>query len=108
MLQSRVAVLLEYLKAVESGSLAPDYDILRGVSALAYQLPRVDSGQGPSADATAQQLRDTLLVAHLAALTKVAASFSDLIDKFHASQDRRGAALRLGPVGGATRTQGQQ
>ena len=88
MLNSRVDVLLRYLKDVESGASPPDHAVLRAAAALARGLPAADSDAfRKDMDA---ETNDTLLLAYLGVVMKGVAEFDGFARRFNAAQDTRG------------------
>ena len=79
-LGSRVAVLVDYLRAVAGGKAEPDFALLRQVSGLCDTLPT-----GGAPDQTRDLMRDyndALMVSYLASVTKNANAVNDLSEKF--------------------------
>uniref|UniRef100_A0A7S1Q3Q2 COP9 signalosome complex subunit 6 n=1 Tax=Neobodo designis TaxID=312471 RepID=A0A7S1Q3Q2_NEODS len=90
MLQERIAVVVAYLEAVESGKIAnPDYELLRRIADVVNQLPTGDAPQLVSA--MRSDTRDALLIAFLGVVSKGSALLS------HIAADS--AILRDGAVG---------
>ncbi|KAH8059279.1 hypothetical protein JL721_9377 [Aureococcus anophagefferens] len=79
-LGSRVAVLVDYLRAAAGGKAEPDFALLRQVSGLCDTLPT-----GGAPDQTRDLMRDyndALMVSYLASVTKNANAVNDLSEKF--------------------------
>ncbi|XP_058057368.1 COP9 signalosome complex subunit 6 isoform X1 [Anopheles bellator] len=93
MLNSRVKIVLAYIKAVESGQLEPNQEILRMAYSLSRRLPVV---QNPSfKEEFYTQSNDVGLITYLGALTKVSNDMNQLVNKFNVLYDRQGMGRRL-------------
>uniref|UniRef100_A0AAG5DBH8 COP9 signalosome complex subunit 6 n=1 Tax=Anopheles atroparvus TaxID=41427 RepID=A0AAG5DBH8_ANOAO len=93
MLNSRVKIVLAYMKAVESGQLEPNQEILRMAYSLSRRLPVV---QNPSfKEEFYTQSNDVGLITYLGALTKVSNDMNQLVNKFNVLYDRQGMGRRL-------------
>lgn len=114
MLNSRVKIILAYIKAVENDQLKPNQEILRMAYSLSRRLPIV---QNPSfkeefytvsvkrclfgvLDQSSnilllQQSNDVGLITYLGALTKVANDMNQLVNKFNVLYDRQAMGRRL-------------
>ena len=88
MLNSRVDVLIRYLRDVESGASPPDHAVLRAAAALARGLPAANS-DAFRRDMDAE-MNDTLLLAYLGVVMKGVAEFDGFARRFNAAQDTRG------------------
>lgn len=77
MLRLRISVVVAYLKAVKSGEIPPDYEILRQISSVINQLPHSDN---PAFRTTyTRDYEDALLMSFLGVITKGTTSLSTLI-----------------------------
>lgn len=80
-LRDRLAVTLEYLDGVRSGTLKVDHDILREIAAV------MDILASGSNDAIRhsfdEEQEDVLAVNYLASVTKATDGLNELVDKFH-------------------------
>uniref|UniRef100_A0A2M4ATQ6 COP9 signalosome complex subunit 6 n=2 Tax=Anopheles triannulatus TaxID=58253 RepID=A0A2M4ATQ6_9DIPT len=93
MLNSRVKIVLAYIKAVESGQLEPNQEILRMAYSLSRRLPVV---QNPAfKEEFYTQSNDVGLITYLGALTKVSNDMNQLVNKFNVLYDRQGMGRRL-------------
>lgn len=92
MLHSRVRLLLDYLKAVQSGDLPKDHKVLRKVSSLCHQLPVLDGTAFQKEFHS--QTNDVMLMAYLAAITKGLATTSEFVQKVNTIYDRHGLGRR--------------
>lgn len=92
MLHARVRLVLDYLKAVQSGELSPHPQILREASALCNQLPVLEKNLF-SKDFHSQT-NEVLLVSYLAAITKGTATASEFVSKVNTVFDRHGVGRR--------------
>ncbi|EAA12413.4 AGAP008156-PA, partial [Anopheles gambiae str. PEST] len=93
MLNSRVKIILAYIKAVENDQLKPNQEILRMAYSLSRRLPIV---QNPSfKEEFYTQSNDVGLITYLGALTKVANDMNQLVNKFNVLYDRQAMGRRL-------------
>ncbi|XP_058825519.1 COP9 signalosome complex subunit 6 [Topomyia yanbarensis] len=93
MLHSRVKIVLAYIKAVESGQLEVNQEILRGAFSLSRRLPVI---QNPTfKDEFYTQSNDVGLITYLGALTKVSNDMNQLVNKFNVLYDRQGMGRRM-------------
>ena len=80
-LRDRLAVVLEYLRAVKDGRAVLDRDVLLEV-AKAMVVLRTSSSEALRED-FADEYENTLVLNYLAAMTKTTDGLSEAIDKFH-------------------------
>lgn len=93
MLHSRVKMVLAYVKAIESGQLPPNQEILRDAYSLSHRLPVV---QGPSfREEFYTQSNDVGLITYLGALTKGCNDMNHFVNKFNVLYDRHGMGRRM-------------
>lgn len=93
MLHSRVKIVLAYIKAVESGQLEANQEILRGAYSLSRRLPVI---QNPAfKEEFYTQSNDVGLITYLGALTKVSNDMNQLVNKFNVLYDRQGMGRRM-------------
>uniref|UniRef100_A0A023EQG2 COP9 signalosome complex subunit 6 n=1 Tax=Aedes albopictus TaxID=7160 RepID=A0A023EQG2_AEDAL len=93
MLHSRIKIVLAYIKAVESGQLEANQEILRGAYSLSRRLPVI---QNPSfKEEFYTQSNDVGLITYLGALTKVSNDMNQLVNKFNVLYDRQGMGRRM-------------
>jgi len=98
----RVRIILEYVKAVESGQLQPNHDILREAKALASRLPLVlrdnVNGQDDENDFDSEfyaHMADGTLLAYLGAVLKSCNNLNQFVNKFNGLYQRQGSARRM-------------
>lgn len=100
-LQSRLTVILKYVKSVERGELAADQGILRDLKAVIQRLPVMD--QTSARHALHSELNDALLTSMLSSVTRSSSSLSDLNSRFlishQANKRERHAGLAGMPMG---------
>jgi len=87
MLHSRVKLILEYMKAVQNGTLPASRDILRDVFALCRHLPVVNSDD--FREEYYNQCNDVGLQAYLGTLTKCCDTINQYIDRFNILYERQ-------------------
>uniref|UniRef100_A0A336MXR4 COP9 signalosome complex subunit 6 n=1 Tax=Culicoides sonorensis TaxID=179676 RepID=A0A336MXR4_CULSO len=93
MLHYRVKLVLAYVKAVESGTLPPNHEILREAYSLSQRLPVVQSETFRQEFYT--QCNDVGLIAYLGAITKGCNDMNQLVGKFNVLYDRQGMGRRM-------------
>ncbi|CAM8992453.1 unnamed protein product [Rhodiola kirilowii] len=86
MLNSRVSVLHQYLRAMEKGEVPCDHSLIRQMSSLLRRLPAIESEKFQ--DDFLMEYNDTLLIAYLAMFTNCSSTMNELIDKFNVAYDR--------------------
>lgn len=87
MLHSRVKLVLEYLRGVESGQLPRNHEILRSVYSLSHRLPVVQ-GQHFHQEFY-NQCNDVGLMTYLGIITKGCNDMNQLVNKFNLLYDRQ-------------------
>lgn len=87
MLHSRVKLVLEYLRGIESGKLPKNHDILRDVYSLSHRLPVVQ-GQLFHQEFY-NQCNDVGLMTYLGIITKGCNDMNQLVNKFNLLYDRQ-------------------
>jgi hypothetical protein len=92
MLEGRVSVLVEYLKAVERGdsNARVDRATLRAAARLAKTLP-AEGGSARFRAGHDADIADAMLVAHMGAVTKGMAEFEGFARRFSASHPEKSA-----------------
>lgn len=93
MLYNRVKTILEYVKAVKSGDIPMNHDIMRDCRSLCQRLPVLDSTQFQ--DDFFDQCNDVMLMTYLASITKGCHTANDFINKFNLTFDRHGIGRRV-------------
>ncbi|XP_003383703.1 PREDICTED: COP9 signalosome complex subunit 6-like [Amphimedon queenslandica] len=92
MLYTRVRLIVDYLRSVRSGELAPNNAILRDISSLCNQLPVLDNQLFEKS--FQDQTSEVLLVAYLASITKGLGTANEFISKVNVVHNRHGMARR--------------
>ncbi|KAJ8913532.1 hypothetical protein NQ315_017083 [Exocentrus adspersus] len=93
MLHSRVRLVLEYMKAVQSGQLPRNHEILREAYSLCHRLPVMD-GLRFRQDFY-NQCNDVGLMTYLGTLTKGCNDLNQFVNKFNILYDRQGLGRRM-------------
>ena len=93
MLASRVRLILDYVKAVESGQLPHNHDIMREVKALADRLPVLENEQFTPEFYT--QCNDGALLTYLGTIMKSCNNLNQFINKFNVMYQRQGPGRRM-------------
>ncbi|UYV62007.1 COPS6 [Cordylochernes scorpioides] len=93
MLQLRVRMVLEYVKAVSQGKATPNHEVLREAYSLCHRLPVL---RGPAfRNAFYTQCNDVGLMTYLGALTKSCNTTNQFVNKFNVLHDRQGMGRRM-------------
>ena len=93
MLHSRVKLILEYIKAVESGELPKNLEILREAYSLCHRLPVLNTARFK--DEFYNQCNDVSLMTYLGMLTKECNTINQFVNKFNVLYDRQGMGRRM-------------
>lgn len=93
MLHSRVRLVLQYVKAVESGQLPVNREILREAYSLSNRLPVLQSPKFKGD--FYNQCNDVALMTYLGALTKCCNDINQYVNKFNVMYDRAGLGRRM-------------
>jgi len=93
MLYGRIKTILEYEKAVRSGDIPMNHEILRDCKSLCQRLPVLDSAQFQ--EDFFDQCNDVMLMTYLFSITKGCNTASDLINKFNLVYDRHSICRRM-------------
>lgn len=93
MLHSRVRLVLQYVKAVESGQLPVNHEILREAYSLSNRLPVLQSPKFKGE--FYNQCNDVALMTYLGALTKCCNDINQYVNKFNVMYDRAGLGRRM-------------
>ncbi|KAE8748721.1 hypothetical protein FOCC_FOCC004524 [Frankliniella occidentalis] len=93
MLHSRVRLVLQYVKAVESGQLPVNHEILREAFSLSNRLPVLQSPKFKGD--FYNQCNDVALMTYLGALTKCCNDINQYVNKFNVMYDRAGLGRRM-------------
>ncbi|WAR22181.1 CSN6-like protein [Mya arenaria] len=93
MLFSRVKLILEYIKAVEAGTLPKNQDILREAYSLCYRLPVLNSDKFK--EDFFNQCNDVCLMAYLGTITKGCNTINQFVNKFNVIHDRHSMGRRM-------------
>ncbi|XP_065177957.1 COP9 signalosome complex subunit 6-like [Sycon ciliatum] len=92
MLQTRIVLLQEYIKAVQDGSLPGNMDVQRSISSLCNRLPLMNSEQ--LIESSNEKSNDVTLMTYLSTLTKSCAILNEVITKTMHAEDRAGRKPR--------------
>jgi COP9 signalosome complex subunit 6 len=113
MLHSRVRLVLEYMKAVQSGQLPTNHEILRDAYSLCHRLPVIQSSRFRQdfynvshyiffhftfiliSRFFCQQCNDVGLMTYLGTLTKGCNDLNQFVNKFNILYDRQGLGRRM-------------
>ncbi|CAH1369241.1 COP9 signalosome complex subunit 6 [Tenebrio molitor] len=93
MLHSRVRLVLEYMKAVQSGQLPTNHEILRDAYSLCHRLPVIQSSR--FRQDFYNQCNDVGLMTYLGTLTKGCNDLNQFVNKFNILYDRQGLGRRM-------------
>lgn len=93
MLASRVRLILEYVKAVESGQLPHNHEIMREAKALADRLPVLEADRFKPEYYT--QCNDAALLTYLGTVMKSCNNLNQFINKFNVLYQRPGSSRRM-------------
>lgn len=94
MLGNRVKLILAYIKAIESGTLPPNSEILREAYALSQRLPVIQSSTFK--EEYYMQSNDVGLITFLGTLTKGCNDINHFVNKFNVLYDRQGRGRMRG------------
>lgn len=93
MLNTRIKIVLKYIRDVEAGKLEPNQEILREAYSLSHRLPVM---QGPGfKEEFYTQCNDVGLITYLGALTKGCNDMNHFVNKFNVLYDRQGSGRRM-------------
>lgn len=93
MLDSRVKLLLQYIKAVQAGDLKMNHDILREAYSLCYRLPVINTPK--FREDFYNQCNDVCLMSYLGTITKSCNTINQFVNKFNVLYDRQGMGRRM-------------
>uniref|UniRef100_T1IZT7 COP9 signalosome complex subunit 6 n=1 Tax=Strigamia maritima TaxID=126957 RepID=T1IZT7_STRMM len=93
MLHSRVKLILEYIKAIQSGQIATNHEILRETHSLVHRLPVLNTCKFKGDFYT--QCNDVGLMTYLGTITKGCNSINQFVNKFNILYDRQGMGRRM-------------
>ncbi|CAG9771988.1 unnamed protein product [Ceutorhynchus assimilis] len=93
MLHSRVKLVLEYMKAVQSGELPRNHEILREAYSMCHRLPVVQSAR--FRQDFYNQCNDVGLMTYLGTLTKSCNDLNQFVNKFNVLYERQGLGRRM-------------
>lgn len=93
MLHSRVRLILDYIKAVRDGKVAPNHEILREAYSLCHRLPVLSSDAFKAE--YYNQCNDVDLMTYLGTITKGCNTINQFVDKFNFLYDRQGMGRRM-------------
>lgn len=92
MLHHRVKLILEYVKAINSGELPRNHEVLRDIYSLCNRLPVVNNIKFK--EDFYNQCSDVLLITYLGAVTKGCNTTNQFVNKFSVLYDRHGMGRR--------------
>lgn len=93
MLHSRVRLILEYVRAAESGAVPFNHEILREACALCHCLPVLSTDKFKTD--FYDQCNDVGLMAYLGTITKTCNTMNQFVNKFNVLYDRQGIGRRM-------------
>ncbi|KAI8130934.1 COP9 signalosome complex subunit 6 [Lucilia cuprina] len=93
MLNTRIKIVLKYIKEVEAGKLAANQEILREIYALSHRLPVMQGGAFQEEFYT--QCNDVGLISYLGSMTKGCNDMNHFVNKFNVLYDRQGSGRRM-------------
>lgn len=93
MLHSRVKLVLEYVRAVQSGKLPVNHDILRDAYSLSHRLPVLQTPKFTTD--FYNQCNDVGLMTYLGTITKGCNDINQFVNKFNTLYDRQGMGRRM-------------
>lgn len=93
MLHNRVKLILDYIKAVESGQVPKNHDILREAYSLCYRLPVLNTDRFK--EDFFNQCNDVCLMSYLGTITKGCNTINQFVNKFNVMYDRQGMGRRM-------------
>merc|ERR1712142_1413994 len=93
MLHSRVKLIMDYVKAVDEGTLKGNHEILRDIKSLVHRLPLMDNPEFQSDYAV--QCNDVTLITYLGSITKGCNTVNQFVGKFNTRYDRQGMGRRI-------------
>jgi len=93
MLHSRVKLIMDYVKAVDDGTLQGNHEILRDIKSLVHRLPLMDNPKFQTDYAV--QCNDVTLITYLGSITKGCNTVNQFVNKFNTLYDRQGMGRRM-------------
>lgn len=93
MLHGRVKLLLEYIKATESGQVPKNHEILREAHSLCHRLPVMNTSRFK--EEFYNQCNDVSLMTYLGSITKGCDTINQFVNKFNVLYDRQGMGRRM-------------
>ncbi|XP_054719989.1 COP9 signalosome complex subunit 6-like isoform X1 [Uloborus diversus] len=93
MLHSRVHLILDYVRAVKEGKVAPNHEILREAYSLCHRLPVISTETFK--EEYYNQCNDVGLMTYLGTLTKGCNTINQFVNKFNILYDRQGMGRRM-------------
>lgn len=93
MLHSRVHLILDYVRAVKEGKVAPNHEILREAYSLCHRLPVISNETFK--EEYFNQCNDVGLMTYLGTLTKGCNTINQFVNKFNILYDRQGMGRRM-------------
>lgn len=93
MLHTRVKLILDYVKAVESGQIPKNHEVLREAYSLCHRLPVLHTDRFH--EDFFNQCNDVSLMTYLGTLTKGCNTINQFVNKFNVLYDRQGMGRRM-------------
>lgn len=93
MLNTRIKIVLKYIKDVEAGKLPANQEILREIYALSHRLPVMQGAAFQEEFYT--QCNDVGLISYLGSMTKGCNDMNHFVNKFNVLYDRQGSGRRM-------------
>ncbi|XP_064638940.1 COP9 signalosome complex subunit 6-like [Lineus longissimus] len=93
MLHNRVKLILDYLKAVDAGTVPKNHEILREAYSLCHRLPVLNTDRFKEDFYT--QCNDVSLMTYLGTLTNGCNTINQFVNKFNVLYDRQGMGRRM-------------
>lgn len=93
MLNTRIKIVLKYVKDVEAVKLSANQEILREIYALSHRLPVMQGGAFQEEFYT--QCNDVGLISYLGSMTKGCNDMNNFVNKFNVLYDRQGSGRRM-------------
>lgn len=96
MLSQRIETMNRLLEAVHGGSIEPDHQLIRQISAVCHNLPTVTSAA--FRDELTSEFNDSLMMGYLASVTTGCAVTSEIIERLHSANDSSGRKTARTPI----------
>lgn len=93
MLHSRVKIILDYVKAVQAGTIPKNHEILREAYSLCHRLPVLNTLK--FREEFYDQYNDVSLITYMGVLTKLCSTMNQFVNKFNMVNDRQQMSRRM-------------